>query len=91
MSEQTGTGTSGTSGTDERAPKVEAVQAVVDRVTSWQDGATEETVRSELLKALSEADVEVPASFVDAVVARVHDSTEHFDVEPLLQAAEADR
>lgn len=83
MSEQTGS--------DERAPKVEAVQAVVDRVTSWQDGATEETVRSELLKALSEADLDVPESFVDAVVQRVRDNTEHFDVEPLLAAAETDR
>jgi len=76
---------------DARAPKVEAVQAVVDRITSWQDGATEETVRSELLQALSEADLEVPGSFVDAVVQRVRDSTAHFDVEPLLSDAEADR
>lgn len=82
---------SDTIGSDERAPKVEAVQAVVDRITSWQDGATEETVRDELQKALSEADLEVPSSFVDAVVQRVRDNTEHFDVEPLLHAAETDR
>jgi hypothetical protein len=87
MSEQQ----SGTPGTDDRAPKVEAVQAVVDRVTSWQDGAPAETVRSELLKALGEAGVEVPASFVDAVVERVRENTEHFDVEPLLTAAESER
>ena len=87
MSEQQ----SGTFGTADRAPKVEAVQAVVDRITSWQDGATEETVRSELLKALGEADLDVPAPFVDAVVARVRDNTEHFDVEPLLDEAESAR
>jgi len=29
----------------DRSVKVDAVQAVVDRITSWQDGATEETVR----------------------------------------------
>jgi len=83
MTEQTGS--------DARSPKVEAVQAVVDRITSWQDGATEETVRSELLDGLAEADLEVPSSFVDAVVSRVRDNTEHFDVEPLLDDAEADR
>ena len=83
MSEQTGS--------DARPPKVEAVQAVVDRITSWQDGATEETVREELLKALGEADLEVPDSFVEAVVERVRGNTEHFDVEPLLESAETDR
>lgn len=83
MTEQTGS--------DARAPKVEAVQAVVDRITSWQDGATEETVRSELRQALAEADLDVPDSFVEAVVTRVRDNTEHFDVEPLLEASETDR
>ena len=90
MSEQQ-SGTSGIDGTDDRAPKVEAVQAVVDRIISWQDGAPEETVRAELAKALSEADLEVPDSFVDTVVERVRDNTEHFDVEPLLAAAEGER
>ena len=32
----------------------EAVQAVVDRVLSWQEGAPAETVREELEKGLSE-------------------------------------
>jgi hypothetical protein len=73
---------------DEGPVKVEAVQAVVDRVTSWQDGASEETVREELLKGLSQAGLEVPPSFVDDVVRRVRDSTEHFDVEPLLTASD---
>jgi hypothetical protein len=40
--------------------KQEAIQAVVDRVTSWQDGATESTVESELRKGFTEAGVEVP-------------------------------
>lgn len=39
---------------------LEAVQAVVDRVTSWQDGATEGTVAEELRKGFTEAGVEVP-------------------------------
>jgi hypothetical protein len=68
----------------DRSVKVEAVQAVVDRITSWQDGATEETVRDELLRGLAEAHVDVTADFVEEVVRRVRGGSEHFDVEPLL-------
>ena len=39
--------------------KLEAIQAVVDRVTSWQDGATEGTVENELAKGFEEAGVDV--------------------------------
>jgi hypothetical protein len=39
--------------------KYEAIQAVVDRVTSWQDGATEGTVADELRKGFGEAGVQV--------------------------------
>lgn len=39
--------------------ELEAVQAVVDRVTSWQDGATEGTVEDELRKGFDEAGVSV--------------------------------
>jgi hypothetical protein len=42
--------------TDERT---EAIQAVVDRVTSWQDGATEGTVEQELRDGFTEAGVDV--------------------------------
>lgn len=76
-------------GSDARSPKVEAVQAVVDRITSWQDGAPEETVRAELLKGLEEVDLDVPPTFVDEVVRRVHGQSEHFDVEPLLRSGES--
>jgi hypothetical protein len=40
--------------------KLQAIQAVVDRVTSWQDGATEATVETELRKGFAEAGIEVP-------------------------------
>jgi hypothetical protein len=40
--------------------KMEAIQAVVDRVTSWQDGATEGTVDAELRRGLDEVGVDVP-------------------------------
>ena len=75
----TGSGAAG-----DQSVKVEAVQAVVDRITSWQDGATEETVRDELLRGMAEAHVGVPANFVEEVVRRVRGGSEHFDVEPLL-------
>ena len=39
--------------------KLEAVQAVVDRVSSWQDGATEGTVENELRKGATEVGVDL--------------------------------
>lgn len=40
--------------------KIEAIQAVVDRVSSWQDGAPEDTVEGELRDGFAEAGVDVP-------------------------------
>ena len=37
--------------------ELEAIQNVVDRVVSWQDGATEGTVEDELSKGLDEVGV----------------------------------
>jgi hypothetical protein len=53
--------------------KMEAIQAVVDRVTSWQDGATESTVESELRRGLGEAGVEVPDEDVTKLAAAIED------------------
>lgn len=39
--------------------KLEAVQAVVDRVGSYQEGATEGTVEQELRSALAETDLDL--------------------------------
>lgn len=47
-----------------------AVQAVVDRVTSWQDGATEGTVETELRKGLDEVGI----SLDDAEVTKLADA-----------------
>ena len=55
--------------TDERT---EAIQAVVDRVTSWQDGATEGTVAEELRKGFGEVGVDVS----EDDVARLADAIE---------------
>jgi hypothetical protein len=43
----------------------EAVQAVVDRVLSWQAGAPVETVREELERGLSEVGVPRPQEWVE--------------------------
>ena len=39
--------------------RITAIQAVVDRVTSWQDGATEGTVETELRRGADEVGVEL--------------------------------
>jgi hypothetical protein len=52
--------------------KIEAIQAVVDRVTSYQDGATEGTVAAELRDGFAEAGVEV----APADVTRLADAIE---------------
>ena len=57
--------------TDERT---EAIQAVVDRVSSYQDGAREGTVADELAKGFTEAGVDVSddetSSLADAIESR---------------------
>lgn len=52
--------------------KLEAVQAVVDRVSSWQDGATEGTVADELRKGASEVGVDLS----DDEITRLADAIE---------------
>lgn len=63
---------------------VEALQAVVDRVVSWQDGATQETVREELAKGAREADVEASDSLLDELARRIHDEPDRLEVERLV-------
>jgi NAD(P)-dependent dehydrogenase (short-subunit alcohol dehydrogenase family) len=48
-----------TENTADNPAKLEAVQAVVDRVSSWQDGATEGTVASELRKGATEVGIDL--------------------------------
>lgn len=50
---------------DAHGVEAEAQQAVVDRVLSWQVGAEEETIRSELRRAASEVGVEVDDAWVE--------------------------
>ncbi len=59
-------------------PELEAIQLVVDRVSSWQDGATEGTVAEELRKGFDEAGVEVEPDEVDKLADAIQN--EHGDV-----------
>ena len=64
--------------------RTEVVQAVVDRIVSWQEGADRPTIRAELDAALTEAGVELDESVRQRIVERVSDQTPHFDVRELL-------
>lgn len=60
--------------TDTRSSEeLEAIQAVVDRVTSWQDGATESTVEQELRDGFSEAGVDVADADVKKLADAIQD------------------
>lgn len=54
--------------------KTETVQAVVDRVSSYQDGATEGTIADELRRGLDEAGVEMPDDQVQKLADAIEDA-----------------
>ncbi|MET0767578.1 MAG: hypothetical protein ABWY50_08040 [Aeromicrobium sp.] len=58
---------------EEKAAQHQAIQAVVDRVSSWQDGATEGTVADELAKGFDEAGIEVPQADQEALASAIQD------------------
>ena len=64
--------------------RVEVLQAVVDRVVSWQEGADDATVRTELDAALSQAGVDLDDDTKQRIVDRVSAETPHFDVREVL-------
>ena len=53
--------------------QIEAVQLVVDRVSSYQDGATEGTIESELRNGLSEAGIEIGEEDVRRLASAIED------------------
>jgi hypothetical protein len=65
-------------------PRVAVLQAVVDRVTSWQEGSDEATVRAELDSALAQTDVDVDEPTREKIVQRITSESPHFDVRELL-------
>lgn len=77
-------GTGDASTADLQEARVEALQAVVDRVLSWQEGATEGTVREELDKALDEVGLELDKRTRERIVEHVHSGDAHTDVRRFL-------
>ena len=64
--------------------RVQVLQAVVDRIVSWQEGADDATVRTELDDALSQAGVDLDEDTRQRIVERVSGESPHFDVRELL-------
>jgi len=64
--------------------QLEAVQNVVDRVTSWQDGAPEGTVADELRKGLDEAGVSLDDGQVAALASAIEDRHGAIDASEVL-------
>jgi hypothetical protein len=56
---------------DQHAARREALERVVERVTAWQETATEGTVREELDRGLAEASVTLTAEQRDDVAERI--------------------
>ena len=69
---------------DSDDPRLAVLQAVVDRVISWQEGADEPTVRKELDDAIAESDIEVDEGTREKIVRHVLEDTSHGDIRHLL-------
>jgi hypothetical protein len=66
---------------------LEAIQAVVDRVGSYQDGAPEDTVRRELADGLSEAGLQVSDEDVARLAAAIEEEHGTVDAASVLGSA----
>ena len=64
--------------------KVAALQGVVDRLASWQDGAEEKTLREELDDGLEEAGIDVGDDVRERIVAHLREDAEHVDARSFL-------
>ena len=53
--------------------RTEAIQAVLDRVTSWQDGAPGGTVQAELRKGFDEAGIDMSDEDVRTLAEAIED------------------
>jgi hypothetical protein len=64
--------------------KVAALQAVVDRLASWQDGAEEKTLRQELDEGLDEAGIDVPDDVRARIIEHLREDASHVDARTFL-------
>ena len=72
--------------TSDDDPRIAVLQAVVDRVVSWQEGTDADTVRKELDDAIASSDVEIDEQTRQRLVDRISGAPEpaHFDVTEVL-------
>ncbi|WP_435771890.1 hypothetical protein [Nocardioides sp. SYSU DS0651] len=66
--------------------RFEAIQAVVDRVTSWQDGATEGTVEAELRNGAREVGVDLSDEEIRKLADVIEDKHGTVDAAEVLSA-----
>ena len=64
--------------------QVTAIQAVVDRVSSWQETATESTVETEVRKGLDEVGVTLADHQIAALVAAIEEDAGEADAGEVL-------
>lgn len=69
---------------EESSARLEAVQAVVDRVSSWQYSATDGTVIDELKQGLDEAGVDLDDSQVKSLAEAIESDGGQVDAAQLL-------
>lgn len=69
---------------DENAARLEAVQAVVDRVSAWQHSATDGTVAEELRQGLSEAEVALDDNDVESLATAIESANGPVDASQVL-------
>jgi len=69
---------------DRPDPRLEALQAVYDRVQSYEESATPEQIRSELDRALDRADLDVSDETRQRLTDHIHGGGGHEDVADLL-------
>ena len=65
-------------------PRVEVLQAVYDRVSSYEESSTPETIRAELDKAVDEAGIDVDEETRETLVRHIDDRGGREDVASLL-------
>ncbi|QZY28792.1 hypothetical protein [Nocardioides coralli] len=73
--------------TDQQQARTEALERVVERVTSWQETATEGTVHEELDRGLREAGVTLTQDQRDRVAHQISEG-EEVDVQELAADSE---
>ena len=69
---------------DYESEQIEAIQAVVDRVAAYQDGATETTVEQELRKGFDEVAVEVDPAHVTKLAEAINEQNGDVSVSGVL-------